>query len=398
MCIVDGRATRSGVAVLWRSFMKQGRRSSACLAVLAISVGCPVSAQQDASPPAVLVQPAELKPLAAQSEYVGRAAVFNKVELRAQVRGVLGARHFTDGGEVKEGQLLFTIDPRPYQAVVNQRTARCSAARAALANAETQLQRAAELLRTSTGSQATYDQKLSEQLQAVAQLEEANAQLEDAEIQLSYTQISSPITGRIGRATVSPGNTVGPETGILATIVSERQMRVFFLVSQRELLQARRDMAAGAPLTVQLRLADGSIYREKGKVDFIDVTVDPKTDGQMARAVFDNSDELLTDGQTVRVIVQSEKVPEVLVVPQASVAIDQTGPYVYVVGAGNVAELRRVKTGVARKGMIAVTEGLKAGENVIVQGQQRVKPGATVVPRPAPSAAPMPPAAPVQGR
>lgn len=376
-----------------RTAVKSGRRVLGRLvAVLALAVAPapPAAAQQASPPPAVLVQPAELTPLAAKSEYIGRAAVFNKVELRAQVRGVLGERHFSDGELVKAGQLLFTIDPRPYRAAVDQRVARRNAARAALANAETQLRRAAELLRSSTGSQATYDQRLSEQLQAVAQLEEASAQLEDAEIQLSYTQITSPIAGRIGRAVVSPGNIVGPDSGVLATIVSERQMRVFFLVSQRELLQARRDMAAGAPLTVQLRLADGSIYHEKGKVDFIDVAVDPRTDGQMARAVFENSDELLTDGQTVRVIVEAEKAPEILAVPQTSVAIDQTGPYVYVVGADNVAELRRIKTGVTRKGMIAVTDGLKAGENVVVQGQQRVRPGAAVVPKLAPSSAPAP--------
>jgi len=138
---------------------------------------------------------------------------------------------------------------------------------------------------------------------------------------------------------------------------------------------------------VLLRLADGSLYKDKGKLDFIDVTADAKTDGQMVRAVFDNKDGLLTDGQTVRVIVEGEKVPTVVAVPQAAVALDQTGSYLFVVNDKNVAEQRRVKVGVARDGLVAITEGLKAGEKVIVQGQQRVRPGMTVNPSLAPPSA-----------
>ena len=289
---------------------------------------------------------------------------------------------------MKEGQVLFTIEPEPYQAAVDQKVAQRDAAKAALANADTQLSRAEELLRSKTGTQVTYDQRLSEQLQAKAQLEDASAQLRDAQIQLSYTEIKSPIAGRIGRASVSPGNIVGPDSGVLATVVSENPIRVLFSVTQRELLDARRDTTAGDALVVRLRLADGSLYKVKGKLDFIDVTADAKTDGQMVRAVFDNKDGLLTDGQTVRVIVEGEKVPTVVAVPQAAIALDQTGAYLYVVNDKNVAEQRRVKTGVSRDGLIAITEGLKPGEKVIIQGQQRVRPGMTVTPTEAPVAAP----------
>ncbi|MSP76033.1 MAG: efflux RND transporter periplasmic adaptor subunit [Rhodospirillaceae bacterium] len=350
--------------------------------------GVPAGAQQGAPPPAVLVQPAELKPIADQSEFIGRAAAVDKVELRARVKGFLGPRKFSDGDLVKEGQVLFTIEPEPYQAAVDQKIAQRDAAKAALTNAETQLTRAEELLRSRTGTQVTYDQRLSEQLQAKAQLEDASAQLRDAQIQLSYTQIKSPIAGRIGRAAVSPGNIVGPDSGVLATVVSENPIRVLFSITQRELLDARRDTTSGDGLVVRLRLADGSIYKDKGKLDFIDVTADAKTDGQMVRAVFDNKEGLLTDGQTVRVIVEGEKVPTVVAVPQAAVALDQTGSYLFIVTDKNVAEQRRVKTGVARDGLVAITEGLKAGEKVIIQGQQRVRPGMTVAPTEAPAAAP----------
>jgi membrane fusion protein (multidrug efflux system) len=361
---------------------------AACL--LAVFAGTSAEAQQAGTPPAVLVQAAELRPIAAQAEFIGRAAAVDKVELRARVKGFLGPRKFNDGDEVKAGQVVFTIEPEIYQAAVDQKTAQRDAAQAALTNAELQLRRAAELLRTNTGTQQTYDQRLSEQLQARAQLEDANAQLRDAQIQLSYTEIKSPIDGRIGRAAVSPGNLVGPDSGVLAIVVQENPIRVLFPVTQRELLEARRDNSAGDPPIARVRLADGSLYKEKGKLDFIDVTVDPKTDGQIVRATFANPDATLTDGQTVRVVLEEANVPSVVAIPQAAIAIDQAGSYVFVVNDKNVAEQRRIKVGVAREGMVAVSEGLKAGDKVIVQGQQRVRPGMVVSPTlapPSPSAA-----------
>jgi membrane fusion protein, multidrug efflux system len=371
--------------------MKQVRLAAVAIATACLLQGIVaghVLAQQGLPPPAVLVQPAIATPLAAQSDFIGRAAAVDKVELRARVKGMLGPRQFTDGGDVKEGQLLFTIERGPYQAAVDQKTAQRDAAKAALVNADAQLKRAADLLHTKSGTPMTYDQRLSEQLQAKAGVEDAEAQLNDAEIQLSYTEIKSPITGRIGRATASPGNIVGPDSGVLATVVSEHPIYVLFPITQRELLEARRDGESDSdhPLVVQVRLADGSLYKEKGKLDFIDVTVDPKTDGQLVRAVFDNPDGMLTDGQTLRVVIELEKAPTVVAVSQSAIAIDQTGAYLFVVDDKNQAELRRIKTGVSRDGLVAVDDGLKAGEKVIVQGQQKVRPGMTVAPQPAPAA------------
>jgi membrane fusion protein (multidrug efflux system) len=355
-------------------------RAVAFACLLAVTLDMPAGAQPAGPPPAVLVQPAELKPIASQAEFIGRAAAADKVELRARVKGFLGPRLFNDGDTVTKDQVVFTIERETYQATVDQKIAQRDAAQAALTNADMQLSRASELLKTNTGTKQTYDQRLSEQLQAKAQLEDAGAQLRDAEIQLSYTEIRSPIDGRIGRAAFSPGNLVSPDSGVLATVVKESPIRVLFPVTQRELLEARKDKAAGDPWIVRIRLADGSLWGETGHIDFIDVTVDAKTDSQIVRATFDNKDGMLTDGQTVRVILEQEKPQTTIAVPQQAIAIDQTGPYLFVVNDKNVAEQRRVKTGVAREGLLAITEGLKAGDKVIVQGQQRVRPGMTVTP------------------
>lgn len=357
------------------------------LAGTAVIVPYPAAHAQQAAPaPAVLVQTVEARPLSAQSELIGRAAAVDKVDIRARVKGTLGPRKFTDGGEVKEGDVLFTIERDSYQAMVDQKTAARDSAKATLANADGQLKRASELLRTNTGTQMTYDQRLAEQLQAKAAVAQAEADLRDAEIQLSYTEIRSPITGRIGRAAVSPGNLVSPDSGVLATVVSEHPMRVLFPVTQRELMEARRDgQTDGSGIVVQLRLADGSLYKEKGKLDFIDVTVDAKTDGQIVRAIFDNKDNALTDGQTLRIVLEDKNPAMVLAVQQAAIAIDQTGPFVYVVNDKNVVEQRPIKPGVSRDGLTGVETGLKAGDKVIVQGQQKVRPGMTVNPSPAPA-------------
>jgi len=348
--------------------------------------------QQGAPPPAVLVQPAELKPLAARSEFIGRVAAVDKVDLRARVKGFLGPRKFTDGDQVKEGQVVFTIEPDTYQATVDQKLAQRDAAKAALANSEIQFTRAAELLRTNTGTRAVYDQRQSEQLQAKASLEEAEAALRDAQVQLSYTEIRTPITGRIGKAAASPGNLVSPDSGVLATVVTETPMRVLFSVTQRELLEARKEGGGkdGAGLVVQLRLADDSLYPETGKLDFVDVTVDPRTDGQIVRAVFANKNDALTDGMTVRVILEVAKPPMVVAIPEAAVALDQGGAFVFIVNDKNVVEQRRVKAGAARDGLLVIDQGLKAGEKVIVQGQQKVRPGMTVTATTAPASPSMP--------
>jgi membrane fusion protein, multidrug efflux system len=345
-----------------------------------ILVGFPANAQQAAPPPAVLVQPAELRSMTKQAEFVGRAEALEKVDLRARVQGFLGPRLFKEGDTVKENQVVFTIEREPFEAVVDQRKAQLAAAEATFANSDQQLQRTTELARKGNAPIAQLDQRTAEQRQAKAAVMEAEANLRDAQIQLSYTDIKTPISGRIGRAAVSPGNLVGPDTGVLATVVQDNPMQVLFSVTQREMLEARDSEVTGK-VRARVRLANGSLYSEKGRVDFLDVQVNPRTDGQTVRAMFPNPDDILTSGQTVRVIIEEKGGDKVLVIPQSAIAIDQTGPYVFVVGENNTVEQRRLKLGTNREGLAVVEDGVKPGERVVVQGQQRIRAGITVAPQ-----------------
>jgi membrane fusion protein (multidrug efflux system) len=321
-----------------------------------------------------------------QAEFVGRAEALEKVDLRARVTGFLGPRLFKDGDDVKEGQVVFTIEKEPFEAAVDQRKAQLASAQSTLANADQQLARTTELTRKGNAPVAQLDQRTAEQGQAKAAVLEAEANLRDAQIQLSYTEIKTPIRGRIGRPVVSPGNLVGPDTGVLATVVQDNPMQVLFSVTQREMIEARDSEVTGK-VRARVRLADGSLYSEKGRIDFLDVQVNPRTDGQIVRAMFSNPDDILTTGQTVRVIIEEKGGDEVVVVPESAVAIDQTGPYVFVVGEDNKVEQRRLRLGARREGLAVVEDGIKPGDRIVVQGQQRIRAGMTVAPQPAPTPA-----------
>src|SRR5215831_13160688 len=366
--------------------MRSGFSCFGFASALLIVSGVPGEAQQAAPPPAVLVQPAELRSMTKQAEFVGRAEALEKVDLRARVQGFLGARLFKDGDDVKEGQVVFTIEKEPFEAAVDQRKAQLAAAQATLANADQQLWRATELVQKGNAPRAQLDQRTAEQGQAKAAVMEAEANLRDAQIQLSYTEIKTPIGGRIGRAAVSPGNLVGPDSGVLATVVQDDPMQVLFSVTQREMLEAKDSEVTGK-VRARVRLANGSLYSEKGRIDFLDVQVNPRTDGQTVRAMFPNPDDILTSGQTVRVIIEEKGGDKVIVIPQSAIAIDQTGSYVFVVGQDDKVEQRRLRLGNGREGLAVVDEGLKPGERVVVQGQQRIRAGMTVAPQLAPAPA-----------
>jgi membrane fusion protein (multidrug efflux system) len=330
--------------------------------------------------PAVLVQPAQLKSLSREFEFIGRVQAREKVELRARVKGFLGPRLFDDGSQVKEGQILFTIEREPFEAAVAQKKAQLASAEASLEFANQQVARATELSKSNSGAitQVTIDERLADQSKARAAVLEAKAALTEAEINLSYADIKSPIAGRVGRATVSPGNLVSPETGVLATVVTEDPVEVLFPVTQRELLDYRRRSDKSGKHSTRVKLADGTIYEEAGVVDFLDVQVDPRTDGQIVRAMMPNPKKILTDGQTVRVVLVEEATEEVLTIPRAAIVIDQAGAYVFIVNDRNVIEQRRVKMGPEKDGLVTITEGLAENEMVVVQGLQRVRAGITV--------------------
>jgi membrane fusion protein (multidrug efflux system) len=342
------------------------------------------------APPAVLVQPAELQSIDRQQEFIGRVQAMEKVELRARVEGFLGPRAFNDGDNVKQGQVLFTIDRAPFEATLVQKQAQLAGAKANLEFAKQQLQRARELSKENSSaiSQAKIDERVSEEGKAQAAVMDAEAAVTQATIDLSYTEIRSPIDGRAGRAVVSPGNLVSPATGVLTTVVAENPVQILFPVTQRDLLEHRKSRRPGEKLTVQVKLADGSVYDEVGIIDFLDVQVNPNTDGQTVRALLPNKDMTLTDGQTVRVIIQVQASAESVTVPMAAIAIDQLGPYVFVVNDKKVVEQRRIKLGQQKGAIVAVPEGLAANELVIVQGLQKVRPGMEVAVQMATSPAP----------
>lgn len=354
------------------------------MAALCLALGGPAAAADTPNaaqpPPAVLVQAAELQSLDRQQEFIGRVQAMEKVELRARVEGFLGPRAFADGDNVKQGQVLFTIEREPFEATLAQKQAQLAGAKANLDFAVQQLQRAQELFKQNSTaiSQAKIDERIADEGKARAAVMDAEAAVTQASINLSYTEIKSPIDGRVGRAAVSPGNLVGPTTGVLTTVVAENPVQILFPVTQREILEHRKSGGANGKLTVQVKLADNSIYDHAGTIDFLDVQVNPNTDGQIVRALIPNVNRALTDGQTVRVLIEQKAVAKVVTVPRAAIAIDQSGPYVFVVNDKNVVEQRRIKMGQQKGAVVAIEEGLAEKDLVVVQGHQKIKPGMAV--------------------
>jgi membrane fusion protein (multidrug efflux system) len=279
---------------------------------------------------------------------------------------------------------LYRIEQGPFQAAVQQARGAFLQAQATYTNASLQRQRAEELVRSSATSVATRDERIAAEQNAQGSVIRADADLKTAGINLSYTEINAPIAGRIGRSAVTKGNVVGPDTGTLVLIVSEDPVYATFPVSQREFLrvqQTGKNLRVDQ-LLVKLRFADGKLYPHDGKIDFVDVTVDRATDTVTVRAVVPNPDGVLVDGEFANVSVQGERPDEKVVVPQAALIADQAGTYVFVVDDGKSA-VRRVKLGSEVGANVAVEQGLQAGDQVIVEGLQSLRPGSAVVPSPA---------------
>lgn len=350
--------------------------ASGLVLALLLCLGVARAQQQAAPPPAVVVEPAQMQVIAQRVDFIGRIEAIEKVDLRARVTGFLKQPGFNDGDTVKEGQTLFEIEPDSFQATIAQRQAQLASAKADVQNAELNLQRGLDLLKSKTIAVSQVDERRAAAEKARASVLQMEAALREAEIQLSYTTIKAPISGRIGRTSFTKGNLVDPSSGMLATIVRDDEVRAVFRVTQREILDYRK--SGGGEVSVKLRLADGSFYDAPGKIDFIDVVVDDKTDSQLVRAVFPNPQHTLTDGQTIRVVVERANEAPTVVVPQAAMAVDQSGAYVFVVDASNKVEQRRVKTGPQRNGRISITGGLKQGELVVTEGLQRVRAGMEV--------------------
>jgi membrane fusion protein (multidrug efflux system) len=355
------------------------------LAAIALAVtGCG-EAEQSASGaavvPAVTVARVVIEDYRPTATFTGRVEAIHKVELRARIDGFLEKRLFDEGSDVKEGALLFVIEKGLYKAAVDEAQAQVAKAEATLQLAEIEVKRQTELVQKAASPQARLDETIARRGEAQGALLAAKANLEKAQLQLGYTDITAPIAGRISRTNVSVGNYVTPSTGTLATIVSQDPIYVSFPVTQRELLELRKEESDNrGDYSVFLQLADGSRYDKAGKVDYLGVTVNQGTDTVQARAVFPNPNRTLIDGALVSVVAEVGKSDKALLVPQQALQADQAGVFVLVVDKDNKVEVRRVEVGESRGARIVVTKGLSEGERVVTEGIQRVRPGQVVQP------------------
>ena len=354
-------------------------------AVLALSFTGPggsARAQSTVPPPAVSVVEVASREVTETGEFIGRVAAIDKVDIVARVPGFIEERKFVEGQLVKKGDLLFRIEQATYKAAVEQQRANLAKAKATEANTRIQLERGKELVRNQNISQATLDQRAADEAAAQAVVMQAQATLDEAEINLGYTEIRSPIDGRIGLAIFTEGNLVQPSSGKLATIVKQDPIYVIFQVSERDVLEYKRRIAESQDkyphVKIHIKLPNGSLYPHAGTSNFLDVQVDANTDTVAVRAEVPNPENLLISSGIVGVTVERGAPRSALVVPQSAVQLDQAGRYVLVVDQAKKVELRRITTGIEQGRDIVVTGGLNKGELVIVEGIQKVRPGQIV--------------------
>jgi membrane fusion protein (multidrug efflux system) len=361
------------------------------LAMLAASLaGCRETQQAapPAPPPGVGVQLAEMKGVTPSFSFVGRIKAVNTVQMRARVEGFLEKVLFTEGQRVKTGDLLFQIEKTQYQAAVEQANANLAAAQAQELNAQLQYNRSSDLVKTQAISQATLDQNRAALDSAKASVLQNKAAVSIALENLSYTDVSSPIDGRIGLMTYTLGNLVNSASGPLATIVSDDPIYVEFPVSMRQILDVTaahgQDPGGKISIKVLVRLANRKEYAHPGVWNYIGNQVDQQTDTLLVRATLPNPERQLVDGAFVTVEVKENEEQPRLVIPRSALQLDQAGIYVLVVNKEHKVEVKRVTTGEAVNTEIAIASGLAVGDQVIVDGIQKVRPGqvvdATVVP------------------
>lgn len=369
------------------------------LAVLLCGLGLAARAQKPgaaAPPPSVGVAHAEPHAITETQEFVGRVQATQRVALAARVTAFLERQAFTEGAEVQKGDLLYVLEQGPFQADLAVKQAAVAQATAQLENAKLVFQRASSLLKTPAGQQSALDTARATMLSDAAQLRSAEAQMRQSAISLGYTEIHAPVSGKIGRTSVTPGNIVSPSSGTLATIVSQDPMYVVFGVPVRTVLDLRK-AASGAggaedAFRIRLRLPDGREYAQVGRLDFMDNTVGQGTDTIILRGSIANPPMIsaggspvreLVDGEFVTVLLQGARPAEVLAIPRAAVMTDQQGDYVYALDKNNRVQQVRVTLGQATPELASVVGGLKSGQVVIVDGLQKVRPGQVVAPAPA---------------
>ena len=355
------------------------------VAFVMLLTGCEERKQAAPPPPspAVGVRPAAMKGVNESFEFVGRIKAVNKVDVRARVEGFLEKILFREGEDVKTGDLLYQIEKVQFQAQVDQAKANVASAEAEATNAQLQYDRTLELSkRGQVVAQAVVDQNKASLDSARAKIMQMQAALTQAQVNLDYTDVRSPIDGRIGRTAYTVGNLVNPSSGVLATIVSQDPTYVLFPVSVRdlEIIRAARRGSDGelAKIEIRVRLSNGQDYAHPGVWNLTDPQVDQQNDTLTMRAIVPNPERLLVDGEFVTAVIRERREQPRLVVPQSALQIDQSGYYVLVVDDQHKVEQRRIETGPNRDTDVVITSGLREGEHVIVDGIQKVRPGQVV--------------------
>lgn len=369
---------------------------AAAVPVLALALalaGCgqPTAQQQGAPPPPqVTVASPEARTVTDTDEYVGRFIAIDEVNVRARVSGYLDKIGFTDGQMVKEGDVLFTIDQRPFKIAVDQAQANLAQAKANLDFTKADLERARTLLEDKTSnaiSKQTFDQRTQAERTAAAIVQSQEAQVRSAQLDLGFTEVKAPVSGKIGDRRVSVGNYVTGGTGgtptLLAVIVSTDPIRFEFTIDEASLLRLTRRQGGtdfkGEPVT--LRLIDDKDFVHKGKLDFLNNVIDRETGTIRGRAVFDNKDGLFRPGMFARLRLQSSDPYQALVVPDVAIGTEQVKKFVYVVGPENKVSQKFVTLGPLQGDMRVIREGLTPDDKVVVNGLMRVRPGVTVTPQ-----------------
>lgn len=339
-------------------------------------------------PPLVTVAKPLTRNVTEYAEFTGTIRAAASVDLKARVNGYLQAIHFRDGALVREGDLLFVIDPAPYEVELQSAKANLEKARAMLQLEEAQLQRTEQLVKRSAASKEEHDIAIAERAGAVAAVASAEAALRQTQLNLGYTEIRAPLAGRIGRHLVDVGNLVKAEDTLLARIESVDPIHAYFNVSENALLHSMEQEkgqadsnSVGDSQVFQLGLGDSSQFRFEGRLDFREFGVDSSTGTILRRALFSNADQSLVPGLFVRVRTAVGAARPRLLVEERAVASDQRGSYLLVVNDKSVVEYRPVTLGSLDGGLRVIEEGLRPEDLVVVNGLQRARPGGTVEPQ-----------------
>ncbi|MBD9527018.1 efflux RND transporter periplasmic adaptor subunit [Paracoccus sp. PAR01] len=348
----------------------------------------PVSAMAQATP-AVIVAPAEMTEVRQNASFAGRVEATQKIDVRARVSGFLEEVAFKEGTRVEAGSLLYRIQDDDYRAAMTEIEGQIAAADAQRTLAALERDRKAELVRRKAVAQNELDIAQAQLGQAEGELQRLRGSLERQKLQLSYTQITAPFHGITGLTTVDVGALVGPDSGALTTLTLLDPIEVTFPVATSLVLTYQERIARGEvskEAVALLTLANGAEYPIAGDVDYISANVAQGTDTVLVRARFDNPDGTLLDGALVRVMLEQRKGEQALTIPQQAVQRDQEGSFVLLVNAESKVERRLIKTGSTHLGRIVVTDGLVAGDRVITEGINKVRPGIAVDAATAPAA------------